>query len=232
MINLLSGLRDAVWKWPDGLLWKLTEPLTVKSRTEKFELYAREIGMDPNHLVLDVGGGAHEVRGGNYFEAHYPYPGQLVVCVYGTGSELEGFRKQYPALRIVVGDGRSLPFADNSFDVAISNAVIEHVGLADQQRAFVSELVRVSRRVFLATPNARFPVDTHTLVPLAHYFPPSIRFPIYRGLGRAFWASLDRLNLVSARQLQSFVPPGVTCTMIRLRLLGLTHSLVMILQKK
>jgi hypothetical protein len=226
-----TRLRDAVWKYPDGLLWRVTEPITLRSRTEKYELFTREIGINDRQYILDVGGGAHEVRGGNHFESHYPHPDHIVVCVYELGEELDGFRRQHPLLRVVVGDGRSLPFADNSFDVAVSNAVIEHVGLADQQRAFVSELTRVARRVFLATPSAWFPVDSHTLVPLAHYFPPSVRFPIYHRLGRGMWASLDRLNLVTARQLKSFVPAGVEWKLVRLRLLGLTHSFVLILRR-
>jgi hypothetical protein len=230
-MNPLSRFRDAVWKWPDGLLWKLSAPLVVGSRSQKFEIFSREIGLDPANFILDVGGGAHEVRGGNYFESHYPHPERIVVCVYGAGSELDGFRKQYPLIHVVVGDGRELPFADDSFDVVVSNAVIEHVGLEDQQRAFVSELTRVAKCVFLATPNAWFPVDTHSLIPIAHYFPPRMRFAIYRALGRGFWASLDRLNLVTARQLRSFVPAAVDCQFIRLRLLGLTHSFVMILRR-
>jgi len=230
-LTMLARLRDGVWKWPDGLLWRLTEPLTIRSREVKLQLFLQEIGADPRLRVLDVGGGADDVRGGNYFERHYPYREQVVTCVYGSGAELAAFRRLHPGIRVVAGDGRCLPFRNDAFDVALSNAVIEHVGEQEQQRAFLSELVRVARRVFLATPNRWFPVDTHTLIPLAHYFPPCVRFPVYGCLGRGYWASLDHLNLLSATQLRDLMPPGLRCKLVRLRLLGLAHSLVLVLRK-
>ena len=230
-VSAATRIRDAIWRWPDGWLWRATEPLTLKSRAAKFDLFAHEIGTHPGQRVLDVGGGAHAARGGNYFEQHYPYPEQLVTCVFDVGSELAGFRWQHPGIRVVAGDGRQLPFADDAFDVVVSNAVIEHVGSREQQRAFVHECVRVAPRAFLATPNSWFPVDMHTLVPVAHYLPLRARFAIYRRLGRGNWASLERLNLLSARELLKLVPRGVQTRLVRLRLLGLTHSLVLILRR-
>jgi hypothetical protein len=49
--------------------------------------------------------------------------------------------------------------------------------------------------------------------------------------GRGYWASLERLDLLTARQLLALVPPGVQTKLVRLRLLGLTHSLVLILKR-
>lgn len=231
MMRQVHRLGDAVWQWPDGLLWRLSEPLTVRSRGAKFELFAQEIGTDPHQTLLDVGAGGHAARGGDYFERHYPFPQKMVACVYGGEEERTAFRRLHPNIEAVGGDGRRLPFADNAFSVVVSNAVIEHVGSRVQQQAFVADLLRVAPRVFLATPNRLFPVDTHTLIPLAHYLPPRPRFAIYRRLGRAYWASLDTLNLLTARQLLGLVPPGVEAKLVRLRLLGLTHSLVLILKR-
>jgi hypothetical protein len=227
----VARLRDAVWRWPDGLLWRLSEPLKLRSRGEKLQLFLKEIGTDPTQTVLDVGGGAEAVRGANYFELHYPYPERMVACVYGAESELTGFRRQHPQIRVVAGDGRRLPFADDAFSVAVSNAVIEHVGSREQQRAFLAELARVARRVFLATPNRWFPVDMHTLIPIAHYLPLRPRFAIYEWLGRSYWASVETLNLLSAHELLALAPPGVQKRLLRLRLLGMTHSLVLVLTR-
>ena len=70
-------------------------------------------------------------------------------------------------------DGRELPFADGEFDLGFSNAVVEHVaGGRDGQRRFVHELCRVSRRVFVTTPNRLFPLEVHTLLPFVHWLPP------------------------------------------------------------
>ncbi len=73
-------------------------------------------------------------------------------------------------------DGRDLPFGDAEFDVGFSNAVVEHVaGGREGQRQFVHELCRVAQRVFVTTPNRRFPLEVHTLLPFVHWLPPGPR---------------------------------------------------------
>jgi 2-polyprenyl-3-methyl-5-hydroxy-6-metoxy-1,4-benzoquinol methylase len=72
----------------------------------------------------------------------------------------------WPYLR---ADGLRLPFADGSFDVVLSNAVIEHVGDEAQQRAFVAEHLRVARHFVITTPNRWFPMETHTRAVLRHW---------------------------------------------------------------
>jgi SAM-dependent methyltransferase len=62
----------------------------------------------------------------------------------------------------VQGDACALPFADGEFDIVFSNAVIEHVGDRERQRQLVSEALRVGRRIFITTPNCRFPIEVHT----------------------------------------------------------------------
>ena len=57
---------------------------------------------------------------------------------------------------------------------SFSNAVIEHVGGRERQRQLVSEAIRVGRRVFITTPNRRFPVEVHTRLPLVHWLPDAI----------------------------------------------------------
>jgi hypothetical protein len=97
-------------------------------------------------------------------------------------------------VRAVRADGRDLPFADGEFDVAFSNAVLEHVGEREAQRDFVRELCRVSRRVFLTTPNRWFPLEVHTLLPLVHWLPRAPRESLYRALGREEGVGVELLG--------------------------------------
>ena len=66
-------------------------------------------------------------------------------------------------------DGRRLPFADESFDLVVSNAVVEHVGDEADQRAFIAEHHRVGRSFVVTTPNRWFPVESHRRVLLRHW---------------------------------------------------------------
>ena len=87
-------------------------------------------------------------------------------------TELDRFAAAFPLVTTVRSDGRSLPFADGSFGLGFSNAVVEHVeGGDDGRRRFVAELCRVAGRVFVTTPNRWFPLDPHTLLPLVHWLP-------------------------------------------------------------
>ena len=161
---------------------------------------------DASTTILDVGvtdaafGDADGHGSDNFFEAHYPWPERITAV--GV-ADLPRFREAFPAVRFVVADGRRLPFADGEFDVAVSNAVLEHVGSEDDQRAFVHELSRVGRRVFVSTPNRWFPIEVHTLLPLVHWVPRARARPILRAVGGEAAASL---RLLGPREFRALFP--------------------------
>ena len=72
------------------------------------------------------------------------------------------------------------------------------MGSAEKQARFIAELWRVSRKgVFATTPNRWFPVEFHTTLPLVHWLPTGVHRPIFRALGREFFADEDNLNLMT-----------------------------------
>lgn len=71
----------------------------------------------------------------------------------------------------VAADGCLLPFRDREFDIAFSNSVIEHVGSAENQRRFASEMARVAKSYWVQTPNRRALVEMHSMLPLVHFMP-------------------------------------------------------------
>jgi 2-polyprenyl-3-methyl-5-hydroxy-6-metoxy-1,4-benzoquinol methylase len=73
--------------------------------------------------------------------------------------------------RYVRADALRLPFADDSFDLVLSNAVIEHVGDEQAQRRFAEEHARVGKSWIITTPNRWFPVESHTNAILRHWLP-------------------------------------------------------------
>jgi hypothetical protein len=102
--------------------------------------------------------------------------------------------------------------------------VLEHVGSVDEQQRFVSELCRVADRVFLSTPNRWFLLDAHTMIPFAHWLPLAWRNAIYRRLGRAYYASEERLHLLGKRELERLVPQGCCATFFSQRVFGMVAN--------
>jgi SAM-dependent methyltransferase len=167
--------------------------VSLRSRQRKLALFLELLGPGPETTVLDVGVTDAPFGHGstdNFFEALYPWPHRITAV---GQTALAHFREAFPAVTAVQADGRELPFADRAFDVAFSNAVVEHVaGGREQQRRFVHELCRVASHVFVTTPNRFFPIEVHTLLPLAHWLPRSARDPLLRA--RGFDAVLDPLG--------------------------------------
>jgi SAM-dependent methyltransferase len=82
--------------------------------------------------------------------------GVEVVSVDALSSEIELWRRLAPETSFEVADGRSLPFADASFDRAYSISVVEHIVDEGDERA-LAELARVVRpggRILLTVPYA------------------------------------------------------------------------------
>jgi len=131
----------------------------------------------------------------NYLEAWHPHKHRVTAVGIDEASFLETV---YPGMTFVQADGRDLPFEDASFDYAHSSAVLEHVGSAEKQALFLSELWRVARKgIFVTTPNRWFPVEFHTTLPLVHWLPTGVHRPIFSALGRDSFAKEENLNLLT-----------------------------------
>jgi len=186
----------------------LAEAISLRSRRAKFDFFMEVVRPGPETTVLDVGvddvarGEAHGFAAPNFFEDLYPWPEQVTAAALHAG---ERFRAAHPQVRYVQADGCDLPFEDGAFDVYFSNAVVEHVGDRAGQRRFVSEALRVARRVFLTTPNRRFPVEVHTKLPLVHWLPPALAGRAYDLAGKP-WAR--ELELLTSRTLAGLFPTG------------------------
>jgi hypothetical protein len=194
--------------------------VSLASRRKKFRVFMDAFQPDAETTIVDVGvvdsgfgegGGAASTH--NFLEAMYPWRGRITAVGL---DDLPNFRRAFPEVTCVRADGLNLPFADAEFDIAFSNAVVEHVGDEQAQRAFIGELCRVAARVFVTTPNRWFPVDVHTLLPVVHWLPEG---PRNSTLGRLGMEGLTPLGPRAFRELFP-IPVRIVNTGIALIAIG------------
>jgi SAM-dependent methyltransferase len=201
------------------VLAELAARASLRNRQRKLALFMETMRPGPETRIVDVGVGdtGFGTEPGvavshNFFEALYPWPERITAV---SDVPLPNFSRAFPQVRCVTASGTELPFEDDAFDIAFSNAVVEHVGERAVQRRFVAELCRVASRVFVSTPNRWFPVETHTLVPLAHWLPPGPRDRVFKALRRDSWEGVE---LLSRGELVDLFPPGVQPKVVESRI--------------
>ena len=173
------------------------------NRKRKWTIFEELLRPTPDLTVLDVGFNEIEHSStDNYIEKHYPWPEKMTAL--GIDVPVT-FGERYPQIRAVHYDGTTFPFAEGSFDICWSNAVLEHVGRhanrRDAQVYFLQEVDRVAKSAFITTPNKRFPVEVHTRTPLLHWLPKSW-FDAYLRKRHQDWASGDYMDLLTLGDLK------------------------------
>lgn len=91
-------------------------------------------------------------------------------------------------------DGTALPFADGSFDLVVSNHVVEHVGDREAQQAHLREVARVltgAGILYLATPNKWAVREPHYNLPFLSWCPQTIADRYVRVTGRGDWYDVN-----------------------------------------
>jgi SAM-dependent methyltransferase len=206
----------------------LAQTIQKFNRDRKWRLFNEQFTTTESLRVLDVGVTDKEFTpSDNYLEKHYPYPNMITALAVDDPQQ---FRENYPAVKTLLYDGKQIPFADGSFDVCWSNAVIEHVGDRTQQLAFLKELIRSAKSVFFTTPNRYFPVEVHTRTLLLHMLPKRI-FDIYLKTVGKEWATGAYMHLLGWRDIRDLLQTaGATNWFVhRNKLLGFTLDFVVVI---
>lgn len=132
-------------------------------------------------------------------------------------------------IALIEGDATALPFADDAFDLAFSNSVIEHVGTWEQQQSFAREARRVARKLWIQTPARSFPLEAHLLAPYVQYLPKSVQHRIARWTPRGLLQPdvvheiIDEVRLLTYEEVRSLFPD---CLILKERALGFTKSYI------
>jgi hypothetical protein len=186
-------------------------------------------------------------RMNRFFALFAPSPGVRVLDIGGTpqtwSTESEG-RAQFSVTLINIRsngqieadgitsmkcDATEMPFADNAFDIAFSNSVIEHVGTWEKQQAFARGARRVARSLWIQTPARCFPIEAHLLAPYIQYLPKRVQHRIVRWTPRGLLTPdvvhgiVDEVRLLTYREVKLLFPD---CRILRERVFGLTKSYI------
>lgn len=203
--------------------------ISAYNRGRKWRLFWSVFKPARRDTVLDIGFSNNEYSStDNYLEKHYPYPERITaVSVEDSGL----FSRRYPQVRAVTYNGQRLPFADESFDIGWSNAVVEHVGPYEKQVRFVREAVRVSKRLMLTTPNRWFPIEVHSRLPFVHWLPKQVCDRLLRLFGKG-WAAGEYMYLLGLKDIRRILADAnvTRYRIVKNRLLGVTLDFVIIIE--
>jgi hypothetical protein len=182
----------------------LAEQLLLAARDRIFRDFVSRMRPSPRDDILDVGVSDVINDSANVLERSYQHQEKITACGLGAGIE---FKAAYPLCHYVqIEPNTRLPFGDNSFDIATSNAVLEHVGSYENQMLFVRELCRVAKRVFVTVPNRFFPIEHHTALPFAHYQNGTFRIACEIA-GKSEWSREENLILMTRKRLWRLASP-------------------------
>jgi hypothetical protein len=199
-----------------------------KLRKKRFALFRSLIeGLDRPIRIIDLGGTE------NYWEKMgFLNTKQVDISLIN----LEQKQTKYANLKSCKGDARNLPeFGDNSYEIAFSNSVIEHVGNYHDQLLMVKEMQRLAPRLYLQTPNYYFPLEPHFLFPFFQFFPLRFKawlimnfqlgwYPRYRKREDAV-SIAKSITLLKYKEIRALFPEAI---IYREKFLGLTKSFVVV----
>lgn len=186
--------------WIKSILRRSVQPIHHRFRSGKAEQFLSILSTRRAGRLLDVGGGTG--MNGEFVPLYQRFDSVTVANLNPPDHNAEGPYN----LRIVKADGRSLPFADKSFDWVFSNAVIEHVGNWEDQRRFATEVRRVALYgYFVTTPNLYFPIEPHALLPLYQFYPERLK-TFALSVSPGYMKEVEPIELLTKKQLQILFP--------------------------
>ncbi len=95
----------------------------------------------------------------------------------------------------VHADGCNLScFDDNSFHIAHSNSVLEHVGDWARMTQYANEIKRIAQKYFVQTPNFWFPIEPHCMTPFFHWLPKPIRVWLVMHFSLGHWSKANSID--------------------------------------
>jgi ubiquinone/menaquinone biosynthesis C-methylase UbiE len=169
------------------------------NREKIFNIFKKNIQIKKNYNLIDIGTSPILEDYENMILQKYPWK-HKILCF--SNQDCSILKKKFPDIKTKKGNGLDTKIPSNSFDIVYSSATIEHVGSFLNQKKFVKELFRISKKyIFITTPNRYFPFEFHTKLPLLHYLPKNIFRFLLKLFGDNFFSKEKNLNLLTKKEI-------------------------------
>jgi hypothetical protein len=207
--------------------------VSVGARRRMFELWRRQAGELAGQSLLDIGATPDVERLDSNCMLPWFREAGVSLSLYSP-EDVAHLRATLPGVRILpAAPGRGIAAPDASHNWVSSSAVIEHVGSAAEQEAFLRESARVARRgLFVTCPNRWHWLEFHTKLPLLHWLPRPWHRAVLRALGLEPWARESQLRLLGGsefrRMAERALGDGWELHVHRIWTLGMPSNLVLI----
>ena len=194
------------------------------------ELIAKVLKEKDSCSILDVGG---TYNFWDVWRAELDWEHVAITCVNLDPNHLDS-GKNNTKIKMIKGNACDLSgIADNEYDIAFSNSVIEHVGHWQNMKNMATEIERSAPRYLVQTPNFWFPIEPHARTPFLHWLPEPLAYRVVMARKCGFWKkhttvsgaveAVQSAHLIDYRQMQELFNGA---QIMREKFFGFTKSLI------
>jgi ubiquinone/menaquinone biosynthesis C-methylase UbiE len=223
-MTFLNGFFDKYSSWFEQKFTSYDSPnsFASKQRRKRSEFFSalmeKSLAEASSIRILDIGGRQNFWEKTAFYQSNKDRIKEISLIniendINETNPKFRVTDGTNPKFRAILGDGRNMSqFQDQEFDVVFSNSVIEHVGSFEDQQSMANEVVRVSRRYFVQTPNRHFPIEPHFAIPFFQYLPDRLKVSLLSkerkkwGDDQAFEEFVTQIRLISKKEMVALFP--------------------------
>ena len=183
--------------------FRLKMPFSRAARKRRMAEFVGRMGLQGGERIIDLGGAPA-------FWQDCPVALDITIV------NLPGFNESTPPpshhrFTLLDGDACNVGFGDQSFDIAASNSVIEHVGDAGKRAEMAREAQRLAPAWWVQTPAIWFPIEAHCHMPFWWFYPEALRQSFIRRWRRklpAWTEMVETTTVVTRDELERLFPGG------------------------